>query len=399
MTRRLFLLALVLGLTGMFAVPAAGADLDTDLARIHEKIALVRSQISTAAADRSEVARAVLEAADALEAAEREVDAASAELDLVRVALDRKNADLADVRSELAKVLEGLAETRSLRDEARSEAEDSVLSAYMGGGTAQPTIAFSAVAVADVSVGVAYLEILTGVSTDAAARYAGLVAEEESDQRDVEKVEDAVSADIADLQSLEEEFGYLHKDLLERRSALALRVSEQQDQLDRLDAEVAHFEGELASLSREESSIRAAIEEAAAPQRTLVVSSSGFVRPVPGAISSGFGMRVHPITGQNRMHNGVDMNAAMGDPIRAAKAGTVILAGVKGGYGNTIMIDHGDGMVTLYAHQSKLGASVGDHVDAGEIIGYAGSTGQSTGPHLHFEVRINGSPVDPTRYL
>ena len=99
------------------------------------------------------------------------------------------------------------------------------------------------------------------------------------------------------------------------------------------------------------------------------------------------------------MHNGVDMHAGMGVPIKAAAAGKVILAGVKGGYGNTVMIDHGGGMVTLYAHQSKLGVKAGQRVRAGEIIGWVGSTGQSTGPHLHFEVRINGVPQDPERYL
>ena len=110
-------------------------------------------------------------------------------------------------------------------------------------------------------------------------------------------------------------------------------------------------------------------------------------------------MRVHPITGQNRMHNGLDMNGAMGDPIKAAKAGTVILSGVKGGYGNTVMIDHGGGMVTLYAHQSQLGVAVGDKVSTGQVIGYVGSTGQSTGPHLHFEVRIGGQPTNPMAYF
>ena len=99
------------------------------------------------------------------------------------------------------------------------------------------------------------------------------------------------------------------------------------------------------------------------------------------------------------MHNGVDMNAAQGDPIRAVAAGKVILAGVKGGFGNTIMIDHGGGMVTLYAHQSQLGASVGDNVKAGQTIGFIGSTGLSTGPHLHFEVRINGVAKNPAKYL
>ena len=110
-------------------------------------------------------------------------------------------------------------------------------------------------------------------------------------------------------------------------------------------------------------------------------------------------MRIHPIYGTSRMHNGWDMNAAHGDPIRSIAAGTVIFAGVRGGYGNTIMVDHGGGLVTLYAHQSRLGASVGERVSAGEVIGYIGSTGLSTGPHLHFETRVNGNPVDPDRYL
>ena len=99
------------------------------------------------------------------------------------------------------------------------------------------------------------------------------------------------------------------------------------------------------------------------------------------------------------MHNGLDMNGAQGSPIVAANGGTVILSGVKGGYGNTIMVDHGGGMVTLYAHQSTLAVGGGAKVSRGQVIGYVGSTGQSTGPHLHFEVRINGAPVNPANYL
>jgi murein DD-endopeptidase MepM/ murein hydrolase activator NlpD len=93
------------------------------------------------------------------------------------------------------------------------------------------------------------------------------------------------------------------------------------------------------------------------------------------------------------------MNGGMGQAIAAAGAGTVIFAGVKGGYGNTIMIDHGGGMVTLYAHQSSFAAGYGSKVAAGQVIGYVGSTGDSTGPHLHFEVRLGGTPVNPGRYL
>lgn len=99
------------------------------------------------------------------------------------------------------------------------------------------------------------------------------------------------------------------------------------------------------------------------------------------------------------MHNGLDMHGNAGDPIRAAADGKVIFAGVKGGYGNAVMIDHGGGMVTLYAHQSKLLVKEGERVKAGDVIGLIGSTGLSTGPHLHFEVRLNGSPVDAAKYL
>ena len=93
------------------------------------------------------------------------------------------------------------------------------------------------------------------------------------------------------------------------------------------------------------------------------------------------------------------MNGGSGQAIVSASSGTVIFSGVKGGYGNTIMVDHGGGMVTLYGHQSKFAVSAGQSVKRGQTIGYVGSTGVSTGPHLHFEVRINGNPVNPAKYL
>lgn len=123
------------------------------------------------------------------------------------------------------------------------------------------------------------------------------------------------------------------------------------------------------------------------------------LRPVPGPITSGFGRRRHPIFGGYRMHNGVDMDVAAGTPIAAAAAGTVIHSGGKGGYGNAVMVEHGGGFVTLYAHMSRIGGDLGQEIAAGETIGWVGSTGDSTGPHLHFEVRIDGTPVDPESYL
>ena len=129
------------------------------------------------------------------------------------------------------------------------------------------------------------------------------------------------------------------------------------------------------------------------------ISGVGFMRPALGSITSGYGMRRHPILGYSRMHTGVDFRAAHGSPIYAAHSGTVIMAGRMGGYGKTVVISHGGGLSTLYAHNSQLHVSVGQDVDRGDAIASAGSTGLSTGPHLHFEVRVNGSPHNPMNWL
>ena len=99
------------------------------------------------------------------------------------------------------------------------------------------------------------------------------------------------------------------------------------------------------------------------------------------------------------MHEGIDLGAAYGTPIAAAAAGTVIYAGWMEGYGNLTVIDHGGGLATAYGHQSRIAVGIGQTVAQGDIIGYVGSTGHSTGPHLHFEVRVNGRAVDPLGYL
>ena len=124
-------------------------------------------------------------------------------------------------------------------------------------------------------------------------------------------------------------------------------------------------------------------------------------RPVAGGISSSFGTRVHPILGAHRFHRGVDLRAVAGTPIRASAGGRVTFAGWNGGYGRVILVDHGQGLATRYAHMSRTAARPGQQVRSGEIIGFVGSTGLSTGPHLHYEVLQNGKPVNPlaARYV
>lgn len=124
-----------------------------------------------------------------------------------------------------------------------------------------------------------------------------------------------------------------------------------------------------------------------------------FIWPVRGEISSPYGERIHPIKGNKSMHTGIDIAAPLGTPIIAAKSGTVQFAGLAGGYGLTVIIDHGYGVSTVYAHCFQLNVKKGQEVKQGEIIALVGSTGLSTGPHLHFEIRMNGKPVNPENYL
>jgi murein DD-endopeptidase MepM/ murein hydrolase activator NlpD len=124
-------------------------------------------------------------------------------------------------------------------------------------------------------------------------------------------------------------------------------------------------------------------------------------KPVAGEpeFTSGFGIRVDPFFGRPAMHTGLDFRASMGDPVRATADGKVVRAGWAGGYGRMVEIDHGNGLSTRYGHLSKIDVRVGENVKIGQVVGEVGSTGRSTGPHLHYETRIDGQAVDPQKFL
>lgn len=133
--------------------------------------------------------------------------------------------------------------------------------------------------------------------------------------------------------------------------------------------------------------------------RIVRLSSTPTIWPVAGWTTSGFGMRHHPINGGMRFHEGLDIAAPWGTPVKAAADGVVKYAGYKGGYGKIVVIDHGYGIVTYYAHNSRLLVKVGDKVTRGEDISKVGNTGHSTGAHLHYEVHVDGVPIDPMNFL
>jgi len=184
------------------------------------------------------------------------------------------------------------------------------------------------------------------------------------------------------------------------RQQVVAEEAQQQSLLDEVAARKAEFEAQIASLQAESDTIGSLLRGVQSGQGQAPSGHGVLAAPIPGApITSGFGPRMHPIFHEVRMHTGVDFGADLGTPIRAAADGVVVAAGPRGGYGNATVIDHGNSLGTLYAHQSDIFVAVGQHVSRGETIGAVGCSGYCTGPHLHFEVRVDGTPVDPVPYL
>jgi murein DD-endopeptidase MepM/ murein hydrolase activator NlpD len=181
-------------------------------------------------------------------------------------------------------------------------------------------------------------------------------------------------------------------ELVSSRGSLAGKRSRQKSQLASTREQEKVLIAEANALAAEDARIRGQLA-AAQGSTDSTPSASGLIWPVNGPVTSPFGYR------WGRLHAGIDIGVPYGTPIHAAAAGTVVLAGWTGGYGNYTCIDHGGGLATCYAHQSSYAVSAGAQVSQGQVIGYVGSTGHSFGAHLHFEVRINGNPVDPLGYL
>lgn len=247
-------------------------------------------------------------------------------------------------------------------------------------------------------------------------RVAGLVSEQEElhDQAAAEadrhrRILAELDADkathVALVDSLEEESEQLEAELARiaeeerRRAEEARRRAEEEARRVAAANAAARRRAEAAQAAAAEQRRRA--EQAASRARPAPadMSPSGWRRPSGGAITSGYGMRRHPIFGTGRMHTGVDFGAPAGAPIYAVTDGVVVSAGWRGGYGLAVVIDHGGGLATLSAHASSLNVSAGQRVSRGQVIAATGSTGQSTGPHLHFEVRVNGQHRDPMPYF
>jgi murein DD-endopeptidase MepM/ murein hydrolase activator NlpD len=212
------------------------------------------------------------------------------------------------------------------------------------------------------------------------------------------KVRVGVAAETRAVAVRTEQVRSLRDELVANRSELVSARSQKRVALSNVAASEREEVGEAQALEQESASLAAQIQaaqSAASPSYSAPAthSSSGFIWPVSGPVTSPFGMR------WGRMHTGIDIGVSYGTPIHAAASGRVIYASWMSGYGNLVFLDHGGGISTGYAHQSQIAVSLGQSVTQGQVIGYVGCTGHCFGPHLHFEVRVNGNPVDPLGYL
>lgn len=212
--------------------------------------------------------------------------------------------------------------------------------------------------------------------------------EQENLKLELEQDNNIVQGDKSELEALKRE--------------LEIEESELEQELERLAAESAAKQAAEKAAKEAEEKKAADAAKAMNSSNNLngaVISNGSW--PVPGhtRVSSPYGNRLHPILNVQNMHTGIDIPAPMGTPVVAVDSGTITYSAVQGSYGNTIMIQHDDGKVSLYAHNSALVASVGQRVEKGQVVAKIGSTGRSTGPHLHFEIRINGKHTNPLPYI
>src|SRR3954451_9965623 len=378
----------------LVAAPAApAADLQTELEAKQSKLEKVEERkgvlSTTIAGFKDKIDRLTTEVAGIRnrEAAVRQrLAAKQAELDEAVAVLDTAQGRLERVRAHLKRALGALRTRLVAMYEARSP---DVISVIVGSSSLD-----------DLAARTEYLDRLHGMDEAVGGRVSdlrdlvrGLVTRLREGKERIEAARDAIAAETEALRTARKALQSRQVELAaargDREAALA-QVSEHEEEL---DGSVASIQGEIAAQL-------AATGSAPLPAGPIKGGSGSMIWPVDGPVVSGFGPRT--INGSYEYHPGIDIAVPEGTPIRAALSGTVSLQhseAESGGYGNYTCLDHGGGLSTCYAHQSSFVATLGQSVSQGDIIGYTGCTGYCLGPHLHFEVRINGSVTDPMGYL
>ena len=307
--------------------------------------------------------------------------------------LEAKRAELAQIQEDLRRERLHLARLRRRLAEARVELANRLVELYKQDRPDMVTVVLAADGFADLLEQTEFMKRASAqdariISRVRDAKVESIATAERLDrlEKRAEEIAKVIEAEVAEVAAVKGQ-------LVERRDSWASARAGKSQLLANTRADRHSLEEHVAALEREEAEVTARLAGSSAVAGPIRQGSGSLIWPANGSISSPFGMR------WGRLHAGVDIPLPEGTPLRAAASGKVAIAGWVGGYGNYICIQHSGSLSTCYGHQSRLGASVGQSVSQGQVIGYSGNTGNSTGPHLHFEVRIGGSPVDPLGYL
>jgi murein DD-endopeptidase MepM/ murein hydrolase activator NlpD len=376
---------------------------------LQRQLAQTASERAAAARELAEVRRRTDSARDRFNVAQREHQAAQAELARVDDELDRARAELAaaiaraeETQAELARVSADVAVAEASLEERRARFETRVVAAFKYGQMSLTDVFSASRDINDIVVTSTYVSAVVQNDRDMVGEMAALLGELQAqrtlaielrvradlEREDAERVEAVVTEQY-------EQQRRLTAEVARTRTNLATSLRSLQEDADALEDHLKALEAAQALIERQ---LREA-EAAERAGRSVGDTGSGWLKPTNGWLSSGFGNRVHPILRTTRLHAGVDLAAATGTPIIASRGGTVSFVGWMSGYGQTVMVYHGGGVATLYAHMSAFSVSQGSYIAQGGRLGSVGMTGTATGPHLHFEVRISGVPQNPCGYI
>ena len=303
------------------------------------------------------------------------------EMVILRRELTKLDSDIAEIESEVRTAQARIDETQGQIDKVEAVATRQAVALYKAGATETIDALMNAKSLAELDSRLEFLGVAAQENTDALIEYNRL-------QLEIQDEHAQLFAHKQDLEATRSEQSRIY-------ARIDKSYEEHKAQLAKLEQILGHEHAEEGDLLVAEKRIMGDIMAAQAVEASLArgVSREGFIWPLNGAINSYYGPR------WGRMHTGIDIDGTTGQPIVASKEGTVIMASSYSGYGNTVIVDHGGGVATLYAHLSAYDVRNGQSVAQGDVVGRVGCTGSCTGDHLHFEVRVNGSPVDPLDFL
>lgn len=377
--------------------PRAAAQEEEDrLEQVERQIAELRRQITAAQSERTELTDSIEETQARMSRVKTALAEAEFGLAEAEVAVDFREGSVADLGQRIRRLDVELAGTRLEHRLTVDLIKERAAELYMSAALGAEASFLASDDYNAASIRVQYMRNLLA-ETQVLLGSLEVLERQELTRRDrlrAEQEQEAVL--LAELEVDQARADDHRSTVAALREELSRELSLQVELLAQVNEEIIDHEGRVAALEAESEELereilRRQIREGRAPGR--------LAWPVSGVLTSPFGMRIHPVLGGRRMHNGIDVGLPAGSPIHAAANGRVILVEWRSGYGRTVVLDHGGGLSTLYAHQSAYAVSVGDRVLAGDVIGYIGCTGYCTGPHLHFEVREVGAPVDPMKYL